>query len=1316
MRKGVREVLFLTLVFLLGTDAPAAPRDGHRGGAGTEERVGITVELAWTVSEGSEVAAADDANAVLLSLSEGQVTEALAWPLAPSPSDSTSPRSRPDGTWQLGTEAVGRVRARIEASLASEFIIRRGSDVVRVPVSAVLERPQQTPAQAPLSVQISRLPWDSIAINLGPGAEDGIVTPSAALPVSVRYNILWPDAQEVTVRTTAVLKPLGDGEPLWSSEQRESIPANQLDPAPRLLTVPAPTSEGTYVLEVSATWEPSGSRDGTRLGRLIRRRKVQAASSTASRRVTFSVVAPGDASVSKTASVSPRSGETSETEVDSIDLGRIRANRFNAWGRSATVSPGRSLWALPAEALADAQRWNREQNRLRSWISRPVAEAASLGPADENGLAWSAIGLRVAHPERPHLLELTIAGGDPAALGVALVDARGNGRRPRIMLDACASGPPVLKDGPPVRFSWLVWPDTTEPLLVLLNRNASGSVHVGKVRVVELASLPSGPPIRLPNTASTRSLGLRFTRAEVMDRFGGTNEAGLVDAHRLATNLAGYLTYCGASLVVLPEDLSNRSPRRFLQGQGIEDTTGPDLLDLILSVLRRQGLGAWLELDLGDGKALPDLPPPDSPEAIQRGLVRIDRQGLADGPYYHPLHPEVRRAMRRRIEEGLTRHGERGTVSGILVRLESGPTLLGSPDTGMDDETFARFVHESFGAETLHGIPGLENGDPGRFAARSKFLEGVGRMPWLTWRARALAGLYGELSEATRTASPGAVLALATPVLDGGDAGAEARRVDLAGLVPSQAWRNVGLDFQSWPSAPDGPIVLRGVEVSTEPLAHDLATSPDLDAKVETQPRRGLLLTMDSQWTAESLGVRAGHEAALEQPEQGPSVARPSFYPEGSDSPVLRTLPLGDDIAADESLGHALGALDAQWVIVTAATFAGHEDRLRRFAPVLRSLPTWAAQTLKTSADSRDFGITVRSLTDDSQTYFEIANDAPFPIRLAGILDMAESTNVEDLGRNLRLIPQPASGGRQLVLDLLPHGVAAIRVGAPRVSMSEIRPYPSGAVLTSMEARYHELSSQLARLNRGNTGGQGEPSNPGFEPPPTPTVRQTQNDAEPPVATGPGSALVGWSLDGPAGASIAIDTATPHSGQGCLKLSATAPASAVSDAFMPSNSSSLMIQAYFRGEPGGSRVRVWIQGEAGGQPYWRRSEFQVASGWEMKAVRARDLPAGGLDSARVRFELMTPGTLWIDDLQLSSEATPRAVRLNAQRTLLAALQAYRAQRYAEFARLASSHWTRYPGARSAGRWTQTAELSEATGAPRSGAEAASALPPDRRLR
>ena len=133
---------------------------------------------------------------------------------------------------------------------------------------------------------------------------------------------------------------------------------------------------------------------------------------------------------------------------------------------------------------------------------RTGAEASKLDAADASGLAWSAMGLKVAHPDRPHRLTLKVRGGEPAALGVALIEPGGGGpgSAPRVLLDACASGPPILQDGPAATFSWLVWPSTAEMVLVLVNRSPDAEVRLGTVTIAELDDLPMSPPQPQPQS------------------------------------------------------------------------------------------------------------------------------------------------------------------------------------------------------------------------------------------------------------------------------------------------------------------------------------------------------------------------------------------------------------------------------------------------------------------------------------------------------------------------------------------------------------------------------------------------------------------------------------------------------------------------------------------------------------------------------------------------------------------------------------------------------------------------------------------------
>ena len=432
---------------------------------------------------------------------------------------------------------------------------------------------------------------------------------------------------------------------------------------------------------------------------------------------------------------------------------------------------------------------------------------------------------------------------------MALIEPGGGGAGspPRLLLDACASGPPILQDGPAAAFTWMVWPRAAEMVLVLINRSPDAEVRLGTVTLTELDDLAADRRLR-PSRVSTaaRMLGLYLSGPHALEPFGGGPSGP--DPLTAAQNLVRYLGYCGASAVVLPERLADRSVRRALEGQADEDSTGPNQLEIVRRLLAgRESRSGWSWTSTGPG-ALPGLPRADSAEAAERGLVRVDRQGRPSGPAYHPLHPEVREAMKRRVIQALaqikTRPGETGGKAGLLIRLGPGPTLLGTPDTGLDDATFDRFVRESFSPETAHGIPGLGQNDPDRFAVRSRYLAGVGRMPWLTWRSRAIAALYTELAEAAQAASPGRRAGRGHARTGRGPAGVEARRVDRAGLAPSQAWRSVGLDLQAWPSEPSAPPVFRGVVLSTDALGHDLATSPDLDALVAERPQRGVLLTI----------------------------------------------------------------------------------------------------------------------------------------------------------------------------------------------------------------------------------------------------------------------------------------------------------------------------------------------------------------------------------------------------------------------------------------------------------------------------------------
>ncbi|WP_435008971.1 hypothetical protein P12x_000220 [Tundrisphaera lichenicola] len=1253
MRTGrrVHRLIWLHALFVaLAGAAPISPREAPAG-----LPVRMTFELRWSVPVLPDLPEPEHVPAIPgpieLTMGAGVVNEVVPWPTGPAW------ESRPDGSWRQTFVNQGQARVRVEAPLAAEITIRVADQVARLTLASLLEGPHHSGSPAVGEIKVERLAWDAIQADL---AGDGTLEPGAAVPLSVSLNLLTPEAADVAVRCSAELRPARGGDPIWRDDWKEVIATNSLEPARHPLMVTAKGPEGTYILEIKTSWEPMGDPAGSRLGRWLRRRRNPSQTTSASRRLSVAILGPRSP-----ASPTPTKGDSGESEVDAIDLTRAWGQRPSATGRSPLAEPGRTTWLVPDAAMVDPS----VRDRLRGWIKGNATEPSTLAPADSGGLAWSAVGLRVENPERPHRLTLTVTGGHPSSLGVAMVAGGGPGSPGRVVLDACVSGAPVLDGGPPGTFSWPVWPDAESPVLVMVNRDRAASVRIGSISLTELTDLPASAAPRGPD----RSLGIHLAGLRSLARFGGGNER-TIDILAQGRNLSTYLAHCGASTVILPNGLADRQRRRALSGQAGEDSTGPDRLDLMLRILARRGCSAWVEV--GFGGTLPGLPAPNSPEAMAEGLVRLDRKGLADGPSYHPIHPKVREAMARKVRAAVEPRKARPNLLGVLVRLGPSSTLLGGPDTGLDDTTFARFVDDAFEPGLSARVPGQDPGDPGRFEARAKYVEGAGRLPWLAWRSREVAGVYAGLAEAARSASPGSTLAVATPGLEPGPAGEEARRVDLAGLGPSQAWRGVGLDLTAWPEGEGAPVILRGVGLSTGDLGHDLATSPELDEQVAPRAGRGVLV---------------GVEGPVDDPA------------EWNQAPLrLTARPMAEGAWGDEPLGHAIAAIDARRVILASTSVAGQEERIRRFARVFSPLPSPPPGPPGPRLPS---GVVSRAVRSGPNTYLSMANDTPYPILLETAFEAPADASVEDLGRGIRLEPEREAGVARLVLELPPFGVATAKVGSPAVKVASVTPFPGPAVLDGMKAHYDDLWAALGRLNRLPAGdpnltlSRSGPSNAGFEP-----------DSVLLTTSRPSTTIPGWET-ATGGGLVELDRDRPRSGRGSLRLDArNGPAGVISTPFHPDGRSTLAIHAWFRADPPDTKVRVRIDGQAEDRPYARQLDLTAQADWAETTIRATQLPEGGLDSARLRFELLGPGRLWIDDVSVRGDALSESERLNARRDLMAALSAYRDKRYSDFARLAGSHWTRYVSSGPA----STVGAGDRSGMIRTGD--ASALPPGKRLR
>ncbi len=543
----------------------------------------------------------------------------------------------------------------------------------------------------------------------------------------------------------------------------------------------------------------------------------------------------------------------------------------------------------------------------------------------------------------------------------------------------------------------------------------------------EQDDLPAAP--RLAASAEpARGIALDLTGPGALDLF-----AARPDVVAAGERIAAYVGANAASTVVLPELRGEREWRKRLRGQALEDSIGPDRIKLLIRLLARRGISVWIEPDLRG--ALPGLAAPDSIAAVQSGLTRLNQRGLADtraelpgnaGPEYNPLHPKVRQALSLRLREATrTYAGAAPNVDGVLVRLGTGPTLLGAPESGLDDTTFALFLKDTFDQPPA----GLDADAVDRFEARARFVAGAARKPWMEWRARGVAALYGELATAARRGSGRSttILAVVTPTSGAGAVGREARRVDLAGLDPTIAWRTAGLDLDVWPTGNEAPLVLRGVGPDDEPLARDLDASPDLDAFVAARARHGLAV-------ATVMGDEEAASRDLGEPAR----------------PVLRVAAAPIAVRVDQPLVRTLSNLDAHRIVLDPGACAELGDEVRRFSRIYRALPVVGVHSEQTP-----YGVTLRIASDAGKTVVALGNQTPYTTRVEAVLAIPPEATVDDIGRNVRLapVPDPAGPGRRLVLDVPPFRVAGVRISAREVAVAALIAHPSAATLTVLKTK-----------------------------------------------------------------------------------------------------------------------------------------------------------------------------------------------------------------------------------------------------------------------
>jgi hypothetical protein len=863
---------------------------------------------------------------------------------------------------------------------------------------------------------------------------------------------------------------------------------------------------------------------------------------------------------------------------------------------------------------------------------------------------WEGIVVAGVQPGMPHLVEIEYPLDQRAVVGVAVLEPDAPGTAVEVRTSGgfeVTPQPAASVDGGMQarlgRHAFVFWPTSRTPLILIANPSVRSAALFGRVRI-------SAGPTRLPpadrqggSEGGRRVLG--FMPTPEFGMFGAAERpvAGqgksfadwrtfLTGATRAAEwyaaqGAAGAMVVAyGDGAAIWPSRFTREAPR-WDSGASVDAGVDPlrkDLLSLLCRVHARESLRLVPAVSF-------DAPLPALESILHRGgpaaagIACVGRDGRprrtagAGGTHYNILDARVQRAVEEIVAELAGRLRDAEAVDGVaLLMPHHGWTHLPGTAWGLDDATFARFLADVGGQEPAAG--------PERFARRAALVEGPLRESWLEWRTAAVARFHARLAAILAEHDPRWSLHVVPTSLFSQGELAERFRPTLAGQPgDADVLREIGVD----------PVRITADRriVFVTPHVHSAADLL-LDRSLVEGGNRSLAVAR-----AVAGAARRG-VIALELPTP---IAVDQVVPHGpfgnaaSAAPVMvHAVPAG--AARGRALAESFVASDVEVVFDMGLSFArvdeAHAARMTAFA----ALPVGGFEL----ADTLAAPLVIRSRRDAGATIASVANAGPASCRAVLSLSGAASAVVDAADRS-RLPLDPGGGTavplgpwevRTLVLD----GGVAVQ-GARAEFDDDVR--------RSIEARLADLRRRRAALETPRP--LEALDNPGFE-----------LDGAGAVEAG-GGAVAGWELVEPSRGGLAfVPGADGPSGRGVAFSSLNGLSTLRSNPFSPPVSGRISVAAWLRiaeGEPQ-PPLRIAIEGVQDDREYYRFAPVGGLTGgkpltaeWSQFVLQIDDVPVRGLESLRVRLDLLGPGSVQLDGVRVFDLAFDEQQRVDLSRRL-----------------------------------------------------------------
>lgn len=1084
-------------------------------------------------------------------------------------------------------------------------------------------RPLEAESGAP-HVVIHRAPGDALAVSFD--RPHLVFAPGETLRLAVALNLLdlrEPAARNVKATLKWKLVPAEKNRALADGSMSVAAAVNAANPAEAAIEVKVPDEEGAYNLRLSATGR--GFADLERTVQLV-------------------VVDPNG--LPAVAAAPPKL-------VDSFDAASGGLLR-----KVAVILP----------------RSNHE-SFLSRWLGRRGSRDEP-GRDDPSSLTAAAYKLHVAHPGRPHVLELALTAPCDDELLISILTSDGQGKFVPTGVESIV--PPLSREpagNPPKTrlYRQIFWPQDRDSGLCITIEHAGAPVPLGRVELYELGErLPPAQPAatgavkpREAPAGSHRFVGLYLPEPDIARGLFGPMSHDpaarsniddwrtfLVAGRRLAEYLR-YQNQTGMMLGVLaggatiyPSEFA-RSSLHYDNGRLAstgQDPIDKDVLELLLRIFDSEGLTLVPELHF------------DSPlESLER-LIRtepelaeevklVDRDGrswneaaeTAGIPGYNVLSPKVQEAVMAIVEELVARYGFHPSFGGIAVALGPSSFLqLPGIEWGYDAATIRRFERASR-TRVPRGGDGNSDGDV------YQYLTTTARRDWTRFRCAEVARFHHRLVEALTAAHPGARVVFSSRLMPGAASDSEAAAVELvrSGGGPAQSLALQGLDFSQAPYA-GGPrvSVLR-------PIVYD-ATAGQL--------AQGALATLSNSPALDTL-YRASAPGALLYSQAPRDRAAPLAI-----VPPAELLPDGDPAATQAARGqpfaHALATLDARMIVAgQAALFLSPADSRPALTDAIARLPDVPFRP----AGPQVQPVAVRSARIGNATYLYAVNDSPLPLSLVLSLDCPSGSHCQRLASG-QVVPLAASANgtaSALRIDLAGYELFECRIARPGVAVVDSQVFFSQAPLAEVRERIDRLSRRMQAASAAARGASKGLRNAGFE--------ESGSRAEP---------LPGWEL-GVRSANWSLDADNPRSGQKSLRISGKDGQARLTSPELALNASRFVaVSVWMRSNKSAARVEIALDALVGEEPFRRDELVTVGKSWSQYRFRVDDFPAGEIRQARIFVRPIDSSRLWIDDAEIDAQSLTADELRQLTKTLSSAKLAFEEGRYADCERLLDGYWGR----------------------------------------